>query len=187
MSRTTPPGPINGVDIPTLFATIDAVAGTRELAKFRFRATNTWEAGTYSRTSIRSFYGAGREHAHVREFVIDADHPRVLVGEDRGALPVELVLAGLVSSLTGQIGHIASERGIELWSVEATIEGDMDLQGSFGLSDDVRPGFEQIRVDFRIEGDAPRRELEAIVERATRRSAVYDVFTNGVPIHVTVG
>jgi len=186
MSQATMRGPLNGVDVPTLFATIDAVDQTRELANFQFRATNKWETGTYSRTSITSFYGAGQDHDHTREFVVEADHPQVLVGEDRAPLPVELVLAGLASCLTGGIGNIASARGIELYSVESTIEGEIDLQGILGLNDEVRNGYQELRVDFRIEGDAPREKLEAIVKQATDRSAVYDVLTNRVPVQVTV-
>jgi uncharacterized OsmC-like protein len=186
MSQATMRGPINGVDVPTLFATIDAVDGNRELAKFQFRATNKWETGTYSRTSIKSFYGAGQDHDHVREFVVDADHPHVLVGEGRAPLPVELVLAGLASCLTGGIGNIASARGVELYSVESTIEGEIDLQGILGLNDEVRNGYQELRIDFRIEGDAPREKLDAIVGQAVARSAVYDVITNRVPVKVTV-
>jgi len=180
-------GPINGVDVPTLYATLDAVEGTRELAKFQFRATNKWETGTHSRTTISSFYGAGQEHQHVREFVVEADHPQVLVGSDRAPLPVELVLAALTSCLMGGIGNIASARGIELYSVEATIEGEMDLLGILGLSDEVRNGYQELRVDFKIEGDAPREKLEQIVMQSKARSAVYDIITNRVPVQVTVG
>ena len=86
---------------PTLFATIDAVDNQRELAKLRFRAQNKWQKGTHSRTSIRSFYGAGTEHEHVREFLVDADHPVVLVAADNAPLPVELLLAALASCPTG--------------------------------------------------------------------------------------
>jgi uncharacterized OsmC-like protein len=187
MSATmTERGPLNGVDVPTLFATINAVDETRELANFQFRATNKWETGTYSRTSIKSFYGAGQDHDHIREFLIDADHPQVLVGDDRAPLPVELVLAGLASCLTGGIGNIASARGVTLTSVESSIEGEIDLQGILGLSDEVRNGYQAMRIDFKIEGDAPQEKLEAIVRQATARSAVYDVISNPTPVEVTV-
>lgn len=185
-ATATERSPINGVDVPTLFATIDVVDGQRELARFQFRATNRWETGTYSRTSITSFYGAGEDHAHVREFVVEADHPQVLVGEDRAPLPVELVLAGLASCLTGGIGNIASARGVKLHSVESTIEGEIDAQGLLGLDPSVRNGFQEIRIDFRIEGDAPREKLDAIVEQSKARSAVYDILTNPTPVKVTV-
>lgn len=178
--------PMNGVDVPTLFATIDAVDNQRELAAFRFRATNTWQSGTHSKTSITSFYGAGAEHEHVRTFVVEADHPTVLVGGDNAPLPVELVLAGLASCLTGGIGNIASARGVELHSVESTVEGEIDLQGILGLSDQVRNGYQKIRVDFQISGDAPEEKLRQIVEQSRARSAVFDIITNSVPVEITV-
>lgn len=179
-------GPLNGVDTPTLFATIDAVAGQRELARFRFRAQNRWLSGTHSRTSITSFYGAGGDHEHVREFVLDADHPAVLVGADQGPLPVELVLAGLASCLTGGIGNIAAARGVLLHEVTSVVEGEIDLQGILGLSDQVRNGYQRIRVDFQIKGDAPEEKLRQIVEQSRARSAVFDIITNSVPVEITV-
>lgn len=185
-ATATERGPLNGVDVPTLFATIDAVDGARDLAKFQFRATNKWESGTYSRTSIKSYYGAGQDHDHLREFVIEGDHPQVLVGEDRAPLPVELVLAGLAACLTGGIGNIAAARGIELYSIESSIEGELDAQGVLGLNDAVRNGFQEIRIDFRVEGDAPQEKLEQLVRQSQARSAVYDALTNPTPVQVTV-
>lgn len=179
-------GPLNGVDTPTLFATIDAVDNQRELAAFRFRATTTWQSGTHSRSSIKSFYGAGSEQEHVREFVLDVDHPQVLVGNDNGPLPVELVLAGLGSCLTAGIGNIAAARGITLHEVESVIEGDIDIQGILGLSNEVRNGYERIRVDFKIRGDAPAETLRKIVDQSRSRSAVFDIITNSVPVEINV-
>jgi len=178
--------PMNGVDVPTLFATIDAVAGQRELAKFRFRATNKWQSGTHSRSTVESFYGAGGEHQHKRTFELDADHPQVLVGADNGPLPVEYVLVGLASCLTSGIGNIASARGVKLYEVESRIEGDIDIQGILGLSDEVRNGYQGIRVDFTIKGDAPEEKLREIVEQSRSRSAVFDIVSNGVPVEITV-
>ena len=185
----TPPRkrePMNGVDVPTLFATIAAVDAQRELCDFRFRATNRWQAGTHSRNTIKSFYGAGGEQEHVREFAVDADHPQVLVGSDQAPLPVELLLAALASCLTSGIGNIASARGVRLQEVESVIEGEIDIQGILGLSDEVRNGFRNIRIDFNLKGDAPEETLQAIVEQSRARSAVFDVITNGVPVEITV-
>ncbi|MEJ2206089.1 MAG: OsmC family protein [Gemmatimonadota bacterium] len=186
MNETRTRGPLNGVDTPTLFATVNAVDGQRELAQFRFRAENTWQTGTHSRTSIHSFYGAGGEQEHVREFLIDADHPKVLVAQDNAPLPVELVLASLVSCLTGGIATVAAARGVELFRVESRVEGEMDFQGILGLSDEVRNGYQGIRVDFTIKGDAPEEKLRQIVEQSKARSAVFDIVTNPTPVTVTV-
>jgi len=178
--------PLNGVDTPLLFATVDAVNKQRELAAFRFKATTTWRSGTHSRTSIKSFYETSEDREHLREFVLDADHPPVLVGNDNGPLPVELVLAGLGSCLTAGIGNIAAARGIVLHSVEAIIEGSLDIQGILGLSDQVRNGYDRIQVDFRIRGDAPPETLRQIVEQSKARSAVFDIVTHSVPVEIRV-
>ncbi len=180
------PVPMNGVDTPTLFATIGAVKGQPELGSFQFRATNRWQQGTHSRTRIEGFHGAGGEHAHAREFSYDADHPAVLVGRDQAPTPVEFLLHALASCLTAGIGNIAAARGVTLYEVESTLEGDIDLRGLLGISGEVRNGYRQLRVSFRIKGDAPPEKLEAIVAQSRDRSAVYDVLTNGVPVAISV-
>ena len=178
--------PRNGVDTPTLFATLDAVKGAPALARFQFRARNRWQSGTLSETTIASFSGAGGEHAHKTTFTVAADHPAVLVGEDRAPLPVEFLLHALASCITGGIANIAAARGVTLREVESTIEGDIDLLGILGLSPDVRNGYQGIRASFSIKGDAPPEKLQEIVEQSRARSAVFDVLTNGVPVSLSV-
>lgn len=178
--------PLNGVNTPVLLATINAVKGQPALAQFQFRARNRWTTGTYSETRIESFSGAGGEHKHVTEFKYEADHPAVLVGEDRGPTPVEFLLHGLASCITAGIGNIAAARGVTLTSVESRVEGDIDLRGILGLSDAVRNGYQQIRISFDIAGDAPAAKLREIVQQAQARSAVFDVLTNGVPVEVSI-
>jgi uncharacterized OsmC-like protein len=179
-------GPLNGVDTPNLFATINAVKRAPELAKFRFRAQNRWIAGTHSETTIDSFTGAGGDHAHAVTFKYTADHPAVLVGNDRGPTPVEFLLHALAACLTAGIANVAAARGVSLTEVHSTVEGDMNLLGIFGLSDDARNGYERIRATFVIKGDAPPEKLQEIVEQSRARSAVFDVITNGVPIELSV-
>src|SRR5262249_2220134 len=152
MATATEPVARNGVDVPNLFGTINAVGAQPELAKFRFRATNRWVAGTHSRTTIEQFSGAGGEHSHVQTYAYDADHPEGLVGRDPAPTPVEFLLHALGACLMAGIANIASARGVTLTSVESSIEGDIDLQGILGLSDEVRNGYQQIRVTFRIKG-----------------------------------
>lgn len=178
-------GPLNGVDVPTLFATLDAVKAQPALAKFRWRATNRWQQGTHSRSTIHSFSGAGGEHTHQREFSFDADHPAVLVGRDNGPTPIEFLLVALTSCITAGIGNIAAARGVTLYEVESSIEGDTDLQGIFGQSD-ARNGYQEMRLSFRIRGDAPAEKLREIVEQSRARSAVYDVLTNGTRVTLNV-
>jgi len=192
MSQTETPAarrepiPLNGVDTPTLFATINAVKGTPSLANFQFRAQNTWVRGTNSRSRIESFSGAGGEHQHARVFEYDADHPAVLVGGDAGPTPIEFLLIGLSSCLTAGLANIAAARGVTLNRVESKVEGDIDLRGILGLAKDVRNGYKGIRVSFTIDGDAPPETLKALVDQSRARSAVFDVLTNGVPVDISV-
>jgi len=178
--------PLNGVDTPTLFGTLDVVKAQPDLAKFQFRARNRWQNGTLSETAIGTFSGAGGEHAHKTAFTLTADHPAVLVGEDRAPLPIEYLLHALASCITGGIANIAAARGVTLTEVESRIEGDIDLLGIFGMSKDVRNGYQGIRVSFSIKGDAPPEKLQEIVEQSRARSAVFDVLTNGVPVSMSV-
>jgi uncharacterized OsmC-like protein len=181
-----PREPRNGVNTPALLATINAVKETPALAKFRFRASNRWITGTYSESRVESFTGAGGEHNHKTEFRYGADHPAVLVGEDRGPTPIEFLLHGLAMCITAGVGNIAAARGVTLTSVESQVEGDIDLQGILGLSDNVRNGYERIRISFTIAGDATPEKLREIVEQSRARSAVFDVLTNGVPVDISV-
>jgi uncharacterized OsmC-like protein len=181
-----PRGPRNGVDTPTLLATIEAVGKQPELARFKFRAVNRWILGTHSQSRMAGFFGAGSEHIHQTNETYDADHPAVLVGADRGPTPVEFLLHALAACITAGIANIAAARGITLSEVESTVEGDIDLQGILGLSDRVRNGFEMIRVSFKIRGDASAEKLREVIEQSRARSAVYDVITNRVPVEIAI-
>ena len=185
MTTTVNESTRKGVDTATLFATLDAVKGTPEIAKFQFRATNTWVSGTHNRSTINGFYGAMQEMTHKQPFTFDADHPAVLVGQDNGPTPVEYLLHAIAACLTAGIANIAAARGVNLSEVESTVEGDIDLLGILGLSDEVRNGYQQIRVNFTMRGDDPEK-LEQIVEQSRKRSAVFDVLSNGVPIAISV-
>jgi uncharacterized OsmC-like protein len=186
MTTTVQSTTANGVDVDALFGTINVVKGQPELAQFRFRSTNTWVAGTHSRTTMGSFSGAGAEHEHRATYAYDADHPAVLVGADNGPTPVEFLMHAIASCLTAGIANIASARGVELRSVSSTVEGDIDLQGILGLSDEVRNGYQGIRVHFEIDSPATAEAVEAVVAQSQARSAVFDVLTNGTKVDVSV-
>ena len=183
---TTMENPVrNGVDTATLFATLDAVKGNNEIAKFQFRATNRWISGTHNQSTIHGFHGAKQEMTHRQPFTFDADHPPVLVGSDNGPTPVEYLLHALAACLTAGIANVAAARGVTLTEVTSTVRGDIDLLGILGLSGEVRNGYQQIKIDFTVRGDDPDK-LRAVVEQSCRRSAVFDVLTNGVPVSVGV-
>ena len=178
--------PLNGVNTPALLATIGVVAGQPALAKFQFRAHGQWKSGTHMQGTMLGFSGAGGDHAHKFATMAHSDHPAVLCGEDEGPTPTEWILHGLAGCLTAGIANIAAVRGVKLQSVEAFVEADIDLQGILGLSETVRNGFNDVRVTFKVAGDAPAETLKAIVAQAKARSAVFDILTNGVPVSIAV-
>jgi uncharacterized OsmC-like protein len=142
--------------------------------------------GTHSRSSIEKFYGLGGEQKHRTTYQFDSDHPEIFASEDNGATPVELLLAGLAGCLTAGIATVAQNRNIQLHSVKATLEGDMDLQGILGIDSDVRNGFDNIKVIYEIKADATPDEIKAIVAQSQKRSAVYDAITNPTNVNVEV-
>jgi uncharacterized OsmC-like protein len=177
----------NGVDTEKMFATLDLITDQPELAKFEFRARNRWIDGAHNRSTIKGFYAAGGEDASRSEaFVLDAGEPAILLGTDTGPNPAEYLLHALAACLTTSIVYVAAARRVELTSVESTVTGLMDVRGALGVDDEARNGFERIGVSFRVAGNAPAEKLREVVERARKRSAVYDMVTNGVPVAVEV-
>jgi uncharacterized OsmC-like protein len=174
----------NGVNVGALLAAREALKNAPEAAKFTWRATCKWQNGTHSKSTIKGFHGLGAEQKHKTEFSFEADHPEIFASEDLGATPVELVLVGLASCLTAGVAAVAQNRGIQLRSVEAKLEGAMDIQGILGIDADVRNGYDDVKVTFHIDADASKQEIEAIVAQSQKRSAVYDIVTN--PTNVTV-
>lgn len=177
---------MNGVDVPTLLATINAVGANPEAARFQFRARGNWISGTHSRVAMNGFFGAGVEHERDTTFVAEGDHAKVLCGTDLGPTPVEFLLAALSACITAGIGNIASARGIALESVESVVKGDIDLQGILGLNDSVRNGYQGIDATFKVKGEAEAEKLIRVVEQSIARSAVFDVLTNGVPVRINI-
>src|SRR5262245_60831355 len=174
----------NGVNVQALLDAREALKGAPQAAKFTWRASCKWQKGTHSKSTVQGFHGLGEEQKHKTTFSFDADHPEVFASEDLGATPVEFVLVGLASCLTAGVAAVAQNRGVQLRSVEAKLEGTMDLYGILGIDREVRNGYDNIKVTFNIDADASKKDIEAIVAQSQKRSAVYDIVTN--PTNVTV-
>ena len=178
-------GTVNGVNVEDLQGIVAAIQGDRTLARAQFRAQNRWIDGGNSRTRIQGYYAAGQEQESRREpFRHEADEPPVLLGTDRGANPVEFALSALASCLTTSLVYHAAAQGIELTEVESTLEGDLDLHGFLGLDESIRNGYENIRIKFKVKGDASDDKLAELVELAQKRSPVFDIVTNPVSVSV---
>ena len=174
----------NGVNVDALLAAREALKNAPAAGEFTWRASCKWLNGTHERSSVQGFRGLGEEQSHKSEFSFDTDHPEVFASEDKGATPVELVLVGLASCLTAGVAAVAQNRGIQLRSVEAKLEGKMNIAGILGIDGDVRNGYENIKVTFHVDADASKKDIEALVAQSQKRSAVFDIITN--PTNVTV-
>jgi uncharacterized OsmC-like protein len=178
---------VNGVDLHRLTETINAVSSQPSLGKFKFRAANIWIDGGHNRTTIKSFYGAGQEDSsRQKAFVLENDEPNVLLGEDNGANPVEQILHGLAGCLTTSMVYHAAARGYKIDRVESNLEGNLNLMGFLGLDPNVRNGYENITVSFKIEGDLTKEQKEEILKLGMKFSPVFDIVTNNVPVKVTL-
>ena len=174
----------NGVNVQALLDAREALRSAPEAAQFTWRASCKWRNGTHSQSMVKGFFGLGQEQQHKTETSFEADHPEIFASEDNGITPIEYVLVGLASCLTAGVAAVAQNRGIQLRSVESNLEGKMDIRGILGIDSDVRNGYDDIKVTFKIDADASKPEIEALVAQSQTRSAVYDVITN--PVNVTV-
>ncbi len=174
----------NGVNVEALLGARGVLSEAPEAAQFQWRASCNWVNGTHSNTTVQSYFGFGEEQSHKTEFSFDSDHPELFASEDNGATPIEYVMVGLASCLTAGVAAIAQHRGIQLRSVSATLEGEMDVQGILGVDPEVRNGFSGIKVSYNIDADASPEDIKALVAQSQKRSAVYDIVTN--PTDVTV-
>ncbi|HUJ66258.1 MAG TPA: OsmC family protein [Acidimicrobiales bacterium] len=176
----------NGVNTEFLLKAREMLTAQPEGADFKWRVTNTWVKGTHSRTSVNGFFGLGEEQNHRSEFTVEGDHPELFAAEDQGATPVELLLASLASCLTAGVAAVAQNREIQLHSVSATLQGDMDVRGILGADPEVRNGFSQIKVTYHIDAEASPEDIKALVAQSAKRSAVFDIVTNPTNVAVEV-
>jgi len=181
---TTEPVADNGVNVEHLLGARTALTDAPEAAEFTWRASTEWVRGTRTETTVDDYSGLGETHSHKTSFSYTADHPEVFASEDNGPTPVEYVLVGLTTCLTAGVAAVAQNRNIQLKSVKASIEGDMNILGILGGDPEVRNGFNDIRVNFEIDADADADEIAALVAQSQKRSAVFDALTN--PTDVTV-
>jgi uncharacterized OsmC-like protein len=174
---------LNGVNVTALFETIEAVTDNVEIAKFNFRATNTWLGGDRNRSTVKEFSGALAEHrTGVQAFLAENGEPEVLLGDDAAPNPVEWLLHALVGCMTTTTAYHAAARGIAIEAIDSEIDGDIDLRGFLGLSEDVRKGYQAVRVRMRVKTNAQPETVKAL----TQMSPVFDVVSKSVPMTVSI-
>jgi uncharacterized OsmC-like protein len=180
----TPAKTVNGVNVDQLFSAIELFKQKPEIAKFKFRATNTWIDGTHSRAMVKDFFGPGQEDTSRKLRYFDLDEPPVLLGKDEGTNPVEYLLVALSGCLTTALIAYASAKGITVKGVESRLEGDIDLRGFLGISEEVPVGYQEIRVFFKIDADISDEQKGELVKLAQKYSPVFNTITKSAPVTV---
>ena len=179
---------VNGIDVTRLFETLELVNSNKELAKFKFRNRNKWISGGHNRSTIQGFYGACQEDtSREKPFIHDNDEPPVLLGENKGANPVEYLLHALAGCITTTIVVNAAAKGIKIDEIETDFEGDLNILGFLGLPGRTKVGYEEIRVNVHVKSDATNEQLNELVDLAERRGPVFNSVKNPVPIKVKLG
>ncbi len=176
---------VNGVNVDKLHEIIDHIKTNPMIAKFRFNLANEWVDGSRSRSTVEKFHGACEDINHKKTFVIDSDDPEIILGTDTAPGPGEYLLKALAACVTGTIAYHAAARGIRIEEMETTVSGNVDLQGFLGLRDDVRPGYQNIQMDYRIKADVSDEELQELCNLGPTYSPMFDSITKGVPVTVT--
>lgn len=177
---------INGLDVDAAQATIAAIQADKSLARFQFRARNRWINGGENRSTIRDFFGAGREDdSRAAAFEFTNGEPPVLLGNNEGANPVEFLLHALAGCVTTTFVLHAMARGISIRRLATELEGEIDLQGLLGLDPSVPAGYQQIRITMDVEADCSEEALEDLLAYAQAHSPVCNTVCRPVPVVVT--
>ena len=177
---------LNGVNVQELFKTIDAIKENPEIAQFKFRATNEWLNGTHCKATIKDFYGALKDDDSRPPVDYHMDEPPILLGNNEGRNPVEYLLVALSGCLTTSLIAHSSAKGIKIKGVQSRYEGDIDLQGFLGVSEEVPVGYKKIRVYFKIDADVSEEQKEEMVQMAKKYSPVFNTITKSAPVSVNL-
>lgn len=178
---TTEPTAVNGVDVSALKGAIETVSEDPDVGMFRFRAETEWEDALKSVTTIDEFDQTG-ETVHTRKFTLQGDEPEQILGERTGPNAVELLLGALGSCLSVGYAANAAAMGIEIDDLRFEMEGNVDLRGFLGISEDVRPGYESVTCTAYVESDAAEDDLKELREHVEATSPLVDAITNEVPL-----
>ncbi|MEJ2374309.1 MAG: OsmC family protein [Pseudolabrys sp.] len=174
---------MNGVNTAALSEMIATIKTNPEIARFEFRARNEWLGGDSNRTTIKEFSGGGAIHRQGSAgFEALSGEHQVLFGQDKAPNPIEWLLHSLVGCMTTTLAYQSASRGILIEAIDSTIAGNIDLRGFLGLSDKVRTGCSNIRVNMRVKSDASPIVLKSLA----KLSPVFDVVARSVPVDVTI-
>ena len=178
------PGTINGIDVGGVMRLVEHVAADPKAGMTNWRVATQWQGQTHSRTTVEGFGMNGAWIA--RPFAIDIDEPNELGGANRFANPQEYLMAALNACMTVGYAAQCSLRGIRLDSLEIVTEGEIDLRGFFGLSQDVPPGYESLSYTVRIKGDATEEQFAEVHAAVMATSPNFYNIANAITLNSTL-
>ncbi len=179
------PTMMNGLSVQGVFDTVKAIEADGGLARFQFRARNRWIGGGVNRSTIRDFYGAGREDdSRMAAFEFTNGEPPVLLGDNEGANPVEFLLHALAGCVTTTFVLHATARGIAIQELSTELEGELDVRGLLGLDETISPGYERIRIRMYVRADCTDAELDELLSYTREHSPVCNTVCRPVPVMI---
>src|SRR5207344_1680658 len=98
--------------------------------------------------------------------IYQAEAHKGVGGGGTGACSGDLLLGALAACAQITCQMVAASMGIAAERIEVTVEGDLDLRGTLGISKDVPVGFENIRLNFNMAApNATPDQLRALQEK----------------------
>ncbi len=184
MSTQVAPTTLNGWDVASLQGAIEDVAANPEAGALTWRSHVVWDAGFGLDVRTDSIEQLGQEMP--RAFTVRSDHPPELLGSNTGPTAIELVVAALGACITGTYAAQATARGVTLDHLDVELETLIDLNGFFGIDDQVPAGLQGVRATFRVAADADDATLQEIADAVAQLSPVHDTLTRPVEVAMTV-
>ena len=127
-----------------------------------------------------------RSEINIRHHDLVIDEPQSLGGMDSGPNPIEVLLAALGSCQEITYRAYATALGIPISKISASVEGDIDFRGFFGVDESVRAGYQQIRIVMNIESEASDEQLNALKQAVDAHCPVLDMLENPVPVEAVI-
>lgn len=176
-------GLFNGVNFAQFSDTIDATRANPALARVTLRAEVEWSHGAQVRTKIP--LSDGNDAQAIAQPIAFEHGERSAQLDDKTAVNVmEIILAGLGSCLIFSFVYHATQRGFHVDELSLRLEAEIDLRGFLGLSPQVRPGYQIVRLATQVKCDAPSQDLEKLWEHVQKISPVLDIIRNPVPVTI---
>jgi uncharacterized OsmC-like protein len=178
----------SGVNAQVLGTVIETIKNKPEMAKVTFQVQTQWQNGDgFKITSTGKNFQIGGQTIERREaYTLASDYPNEMGGMNKSPTVCEMCMASIGSCISQTIVAYATMIGVQLDSISIKTEGDVDIRGFTGVSEDVRPGAQEFRMDIHLESKtASKEQLEKLYELGNRFSPAIDTMKHGTTIKTT--